>query len=237
MITGLVDRLHTDTLLSDRNRVLTNIKGRYRLEKDDKGRESRTSVFACRIQRISPNRILLAAPVAGNIGDIVVAHFEEFGWLRGAIERKLGFGFVMGLDLDKVARETIAGKIVWLEKHKNFAVTDARNHPRIVPSMPESTLVLADARVVPCFVIDMSSSGAAVSADVEVTIGMPLAVGTAVGRVVRLLDPGFAIHFLARLPQADIERRVIRTLAQTLPELRQQVRSAQARPVDRVRAG
>lgn len=237
MIPGQAGQLQAETLLSDRNRFLTNIKGRYRLEKWSQGREGRASVFACRIQRISPNRLLLAAPVAGDIGDIVIAHFEEFGWLRGAIERKLGFGFVMALDLDQIARETMAGKIVWLEKHKNFAVTDARGHPRIVPSTPESTLVLANARVVPCFVIDMSSSGAAVSADVEVTMGMPLAIGTVVGRVVRLLDPGFAIHFIEKLPRGEIERRVIRTLAQTLPELRQQIRTSKARSFELPKAG
>ena len=50
--------------------------------------------------------------------------------------------------------------------------------------------------VLPCLVIDISSSGAAISADYEPVTGEPLAVGRALGRVVRKLEVGFAVQFL-----------------------------------------
>ena len=53
-------------------------------------------------------------------------------------------------------------------------------------------------------------SGASVSSDVQPQIGMPLAVGACVGRVVRLLPDGFAVKFVERQNRDDLERRVVR---------------------------
>lgn len=225
---GAQDGIHQDGrgAIDDRTRVLVNMRGRYHLEKWHQAPERRITLFACRIQRLSPERALLAAPVAGEIGDRVVAQFNELGRLRGRIERLLGFGFVMALDLDTEARHRMADKIAWIERHKNFAVPEARRHARIVPQNPESTLVLADASLVPCFVIDVSSSGAAISADIEVEIGMPLALGTVVGRVVRHLNPGFAIAFIEIVRPTDLEHRTIRTPEQLVPEMRQRIAAA-----------
>jgi hypothetical protein len=61
-----------------------------------------------------------------------------------------------------------------------------------------------------CFVIDMSVSGAAVSADVQPEIGTPLAVGACIGRVVRLLPDGFAVKFVEQQSRNDFERRIAR---------------------------
>ncbi|WMT89146.1 PilZ domain-containing protein [Pelagibacterium sp. H642] len=212
--------------LDDRTRVLVNMRGRYHLEKWQHAPDRKVSLFACRIQRLSPATILMNAPVSGEIGDWVVAQFNELGRLRGQIQRRLGFGFVMSLDLDEQARRKMLEKIVWFEKFQNFAVSDTRRHTRIVPTNPQSTLVLPDASLVSCFVIDISSSGAAVSADIEVKIGMPLALGTVVGRVVRQLDPGFAIQFIETIPSADLERRLIRSIDQLAPDLRKHIQAA-----------
>ena len=212
--------------IDDRTRVLVNMRGRYHLEKWHQAPERRVTLFACRIQRLSPQKVLMAAPVSGEIDDWVVAQFNELGRLRGQIQRRLGFGFVMSLDLDDEARRRMADKIVWLQRLKNYSVVEARRHTRIVPQSPESTLVLPNANLVPCFVIDVSSSGAAVSADIEVAIGMPLALGTVVGRVIRLLNPGFAIEFIEVIKPDEIEHRTIRTADQLVPDLRKQISNA-----------
>ncbi|SDG13626.1 PilZ domain-containing protein [Pelagibacterium luteolum] len=209
--------------LDDSVRLLANMPGRYHLEKWKHVQDRKVSEFACRIQRISPAMMGLAAPVSGNVGDWVVTHFPEFGRLRGQVQRTLGFGFTMALELSEAEKQRLADKIVWLGKRKNFAVSDLRRHTRIYPRNPESTLVLADGRLVPCFVIDLSRSGAAVSADIEVKIGTPMALGSVVGRIVRTLEPGFAIQFVEMLPESELERRLIRTAAELLPELRERL--------------
>src|ERR1700716_2787327 len=105
-------------------------------------------------------------------------------------------------------REKLANKLTWLEKkQKNPGIPDGRKQPRIIPANPHSTLTFA-AGSTPrgCFVIDMSASGASVSSDVQPQIGMPLAVGACVGRVVRLLPDGFAAKFVERQNRHDLGR-------------------------------
>jgi hypothetical protein len=71
-------------------------------------------------------------------------------------------------------------------------------------------MTLADGSVHGCFIIDMSISGAAVSAQVQPPIGMPLALGGCIGRVVRLLPDGFAVKFVEQQRRNDLNRLIIR---------------------------
>ena len=77
-----------------------------------------------------------------------------------------------------------------------------------MPRDPRSLLVFADGTVVECLIIDMSLSGAAVSADVQPAIGTPLAIGTVVGRVVRWLEVGFAVRFTSEQEMPTLEERL-----------------------------
>jgi hypothetical protein len=61
-------------------------------------------------------------------------------------------------------------------------------------------------------VIDMSVSGVAVLADVQPEIGMPLAVGACVGRVIRLLPGGFAVSFVEPQKRYHLERLIGRSV-------------------------
>jgi hypothetical protein len=63
---------------------------------------------------------------------------------------------------------------------------------------------------VPCFVVDISVSGAAVSADIVPRIGTVLAVGKVVGRVVRNIQGGFAVQFVEAQDRQEVEALVIR---------------------------
>lgn len=200
----------SQSALDDRLRHLANMPGRYYLEKWRAPEDGQVTSFACRIQRISPRMMTLSAPVGGTVGDWVTTHFDEFGVLRGQITRALGFGFVMSLKMRDADRAKLASKVLWFERRRNFEVSDLRRHRRIVPRNPQSTLILADGSTLPCFVIDMSISGAAVSANIVPRIGMPMALGTVVGRIVRILDPGFALEFVETLDVDDLEHRLIR---------------------------
>jgi hypothetical protein len=80
-------------------------------------------------------------------------------------------------------------KLIWLEQNKNFDVPDMRMHKRVVPEAPHSTLIFPDGSMLGCFVIDLSASGVAVSADIVAEIGTVLAVGKVTGTVVRHFSP------------------------------------------------
>ena len=120
-------------------------------------------------------------------------------------------GFLLDLVMTAFMREKFASKLTWLDqKQKDPSIRDGRKQPRIIPASPHSSLTFADGTIRSCFVIDMSLTGVAVSADVQPRIGMPLAVGACVGRVVRHLPDGFAIKFVEPQSRDVLERRIMR---------------------------
>ena len=138
--------------------------------------------------------MMVEVPVTGRIGDRLTSFFPDFGKFDGFItDKKLG-SFLLELEMTGELRERFASKLAWLEKkQKDPTIRDARKDARIIPESPHSTLAMADGSVHGCFIIDMSVSGVAVSAQVQPPIGTPLAVGACVGRVVRHL-PGWFCH-------------------------------------------
>jgi hypothetical protein len=151
--------------------------------------------FACRAINISQSAIALLTPIAGVIGERVITYFEEFGELNGAISRVFNGGLVITIVANKKGRAKLRNRLLSLKEHENLKVSDRRLHKRIVPQEPRSALILSDGRILECFVIDMSASGAAVSSDEIPTIGTPLAVGKVVGKVIRHFEDGFAVRF------------------------------------------
>jgi hypothetical protein len=167
--------------------------------------------FACRTSRVSPFRMIVEAPVLGKIGDRITSYFSDFGSLEGRISDTVSGSFLLELAMSRMMRQKLSDQLTWLEnKQKDPTVRDARKQTRVIPASPHSSLTFADGSVRSCFVIDMSESGAAISADVQPEIGLPLAVGACVGRVVRHLDGGFAVKFVDQQSREHLERQIIR---------------------------
>ena len=183
--------------------------GRYSLanRRDLKGNRRE---FACRTSRVSPQQMMVAVPVVGNVGERVISYFGEFGKLDGLITDVVQGGFLLDLFVNKARREQLASKLTWLDRQQREAVVDARATERIVPENPHSSIVLADGSTTSCFVIDMSVTGAAVSSELQPEIGTPLAVGRTVGRVVRHFAEGFAVKFIEQQQRERLERVIIR---------------------------
>jgi hypothetical protein len=167
--------------------------------------------FACRTTRVSPFRMMVAVPVVGKVGDRITSHFRDFGKLDGRIDDTIDGGFLLELDMARPTREEFASKLSWLEaKQKNPGIRAKRKQPRFIPACPHSTLTFADGTIRGCFVIDMSVSGIAVSADVQPQIGTPLAVEACIGRVVRLLPEGFAVKFVQTQNRHGLDQLIAR---------------------------
>lgn len=186
------------------------LPGRYALASRRDTRGERRE-FACRTVDVSVQDVALVGPVTGPVGERVIAQFDELGKLEGRIVRLIDNGFVMRLILAQGRRAWLGAKIDWLDKRTHHDLPDDRNHHRIIPSKPHSTLMLADGSIRGCFVIDMSASGAAVSAEVSPQLGEVLAIGKIIGRVVRLFPEGFAVRFIALQDTALLESRLIRS--------------------------
>jgi hypothetical protein len=196
--------------------VIVRLGGRYVLA-SRRGRGGQARRLACRAVRISTTSMTLAVPVCGDLGERVVAHFDELGKLQGAITRVLDGGFIMSIVATDEQRAKLAARLSWLDKHRNMELRDGRRQKRIIPDNPHSTIILADGSILGCFVIDLSTSGAAVSAEFEPEIGLPLAIGRVVGRVVRRFPEGFAVKFIELQAPDALEQLIIKPLAaQTL---------------------
>lgn len=190
-------------------RIIAVVPGRYSLA-SRRNRSGDRREFACRAVGMSAHEVVLAAPVIGELGERVIVHIERFGRIDGAITRIMNGGFIFKIGASFEGRTKLAAKIRWLEKNKNHDLPEARRYQRVAPRNPLSRLILGDGTRLSCFVIDMSSGGAAVSADIVPELGTPLAVGKAIGFVVRHFAEGFAVRFSDVLDSKRLEQIVIR---------------------------
>jgi hypothetical protein len=186
------------------------VAGNYRLANwyDPLGK---LRTFACRTTRVSPFRMMVEVPVVGKIGDRLTSYFPDFGSFEGCISDTTANCFLMELEMTRPMRRKLAGKLTWLEmKYNDPSISDLRKYLRVIPASPHSALTLADGTTHECSVIDMSAEGVAVSTHVQLEIGMPLAVGACIGRIVRLLPDGYAVRFVEPQDSYDLERLIIR---------------------------
>jgi hypothetical protein len=175
--------------------------------------QGKLRTFACRTTRVSPFRMIVEVPVVGKVGDRLVTYFREFGKFEGAISDTMERSFLLELEMTRARREKLSDMLTWIEKkQQNPAVLELRKNARFVPPHAHSTLTLADGSIHPCFIIDCSVSGVAVSSAVQPPVGMPLAVGACVGRVVRLLPNGIAVRFVEKQTIRDLDRLVARKI-------------------------
>jgi hypothetical protein len=176
--------------------------------------QGRIRTFACRATRVSPFRMMVEAPVVGKVGDSFTSYFQDFGNLEGTISDTTTRGLLLELEMTRSMRAKLAEKLTWLEKKKKDprSVRDVRKNPRFVPKASQSTLTLADGTVHGCFIIDVSLSGVAVSAQIQPPIGTPLAIGACIGRVNRHMPDGFAIKFVNEKSRDELNRLITRTV-------------------------
>jgi hypothetical protein len=183
------------------------VNGSYTLEKRWYDPEGKLRTFACRTTRVSPFRMILEAPAVGQVGERLTAYFTEFGEFEGAISDTMQGRFLFKMQMTRARRSQLAEKLAWIEKKlEDSSIQDGRADARIIPPPAQSRLILADGSVHSCSIIDMSSSSAAVSTDVQPPIGTPLAVGSCVARVVRVFDTGFAVRFVEKQKVDDLPR-------------------------------
>lgn len=187
------------------------VEGTYTLHRwyDPQGK---LRTLACRARRVSPFRMIVDVPVVGRVGDRITSYFNEFGEFDGNISDTRQGSILLELEMSPEKREWMADKLSWLEKRqKDPRVLDERKNSRFVPQTSHTTLTMADGSVHTCFVIDVSATGVAVSSELQPTIGMPLAIGSCVGRVVRVFPTGFAVKFVERQDGEAMMRLIVRS--------------------------
>jgi len=168
-------------------RVKVSVLGRYMLE--DR-RE-----FPCQVLEMSPGDAVVIAPVAGHVGEKVIAYLDHIGRVEGSIIEAVDGGFLMDLVASSRKRDKISAQLTWLANKDILNLPEDRRHERVVPDNRHSTVVLDDGRRYNCKIIDISLSGAAIELAVRPAMGTPLTIGRMRARVVRHFQNGVAVEF------------------------------------------
>jgi hypothetical protein len=179
-------------------RVKVVLSGRYML--------SDRREFDCQTVNMSPGGALLAVTTLPHIGDPVVAYIDHVGRLEGRCVRHLPNSFAMTVTGTIRRREKLADQLTWFANRAKLGLPEDRRHERFPLEDPRSTLTLPSGITIQCRVIDVSLSGAAVSAEVTPPIGSPVTIGRTPARVVRHIDGGFAVEF-SRVQTAEVLER------------------------------
>jgi hypothetical protein len=162
--------------------------------------------FPCQTINMSPGGVALSAAMPPRVGEHVVAYIDHLGRLEGRCTRVFPNGFCMSVSATIRRRDKLADQLTWFANRNALGLPEDRRHERFELRNPRSTLTLPDGSTVPCRVVDVSLSGAAVSAEVKLPLGSPVTVGRTPARVVRHLENGFALEF-SRLQNPDTLER------------------------------
>jgi hypothetical protein len=197
--------------LADRRlnvRYVGPINGSYTLSDRRSLPKGGLDVYACRSDTISTSAASVTAPVRGDEGEWLTARFDGIGIIRGLIEKLTQEGFIFQIVASDEHRAKLAAKIDWLRRHNKRIQDDKRRFDRFVPADPRSAITFADGMVAKCFVIDISRSGAAVSAHHRPPVGEAVVIGILAAHVIRHLDVGFAVEFDAPQDAEGLEQLV-----------------------------
>jgi hypothetical protein len=92
-------------------------------------------------------------------------------------------------------RDKLAAQLTWLANRHILNLPEDRRHDRIVPRDPRTVMVLDNGTSIPCRIVDMSLSGAAVATADKPEVGALVMLGKTQARVVRHVDDGVAVEF------------------------------------------
>ena len=183
-------------------RVKVSLLGRYML--------ADRREFPCQVLSMSPGDAMVIAPVAGNVGERVIAYVDNIGRIEGVIIAHIEGGFVMDISASDRKRDKMAAQLTWLANKDMLNLPEDRRHERVVPDNRQSTVVLDDGRRYNCKIIDISLSGAAIELAVRPAMGTPVTLGRMRARVVRHFQNGVAVEFASAQEMLTVVQQNLR---------------------------
>ena len=183
-------------------RVKISVLGRYML--------ADRREFPCQVLEMSPGDAMVVAPVAGLVGEKVIAYIDHLGRIEGVITAQIDGGFVMDISASSRKRDKMAAQLTWLANKDILNLPEDRRHERVVPDIRHSTVVLDDGRRYNCKIIDISLSGAAIELDVRPAMGTPVTLGRMRARVIRHFQNGVAVEFVSSQEMLNVVQQNLR---------------------------
>lgn len=183
-------------------RVNVSLLGRYML--------ADRREFPCQVLEMSPGDAVVVAPVAGIVGEKVIAYIDDIGRIEGMLLSQVEGGFTMDIAASTRKRDKMAAQLTWLANKDLLNLPEDRRHERVVPDNRHSTVVLDDGRRYNCKIIDISLSGAAIELDVRPAMGTPVTLGRMRARVIRHFQNGVAVEFTSAQEMLTVVQQNLR---------------------------
>ena len=162
--------------------------------------------YPCKLLNMSPGGAAMMAPIAGEVGEKIIAYYDTLGRLEGTIVRVFEGGFALKLMATSHKREKFTEQLTWLANRKSLGLPDERRHDRIIPKRVLTNLQLDDGEVRQCRVLDVSLSGASVYMENKPDLGTSVVLGRLRGTVIRHHSEGIGIKFTDIQGTAAIKR-------------------------------
>lgn len=170
-------------------------------------RESKEE-HSCRLRDISLSGAAITSAASPDVGERIVAYFEQIGGLEGVVVRTFESGFAIELRVTQHKREKLAAQLAWLSDPNNSRYISERRHERSAVDNT-TTLRLAEDISIQVRVLDVSISGASVETEARPAIGSEVVLGKLRAKVVRHHDEGLGLEF-TDIQNADALRRTFR---------------------------
>lgn len=162
--------------------------------------------YAATAVEASARSMMLESEANAAVGERIVGYFFSLGRVEGTVSQLTPKGFTLELSSSALKRDKLAAQITWAANRDVFNLPEDRRHDRVVPRDPRIALrQLSNPGhgEIPCHLIDVSRSGAAVAVrGASLRKGEEIMLGTTPARVVRAFDGGIAVEFYASLPES-----------------------------------
>lgn len=166
--------------------------------------------FPCQVLEMSPGDAAIVVPIAGQIGEKVIAYIDHVGRIEGSVISHIDGGFMMDIVASPRKRDKMAAQLTWLANKDVLDLPEDRRHERVVPDNRHSTVVLDDGRRYNCKIIDISLSGAAIELAVRPAMGTPVTLGRMRARVIRHFQDGVAVEFASSQEMLNVVQQNLR---------------------------
>ncbi|MGB3718222.1 MAG: PilZ domain-containing protein [Hyphomicrobiaceae bacterium] len=181
---------------------------RYRIVLAGRFMRQNKEEHPCRLKDISCGGAAIVTPVPVEVGERIVAYFEQIGGLEGNVVRTFDGGFAIEFTITQHKREKLATQLEALSGRHGASAAHQRRHPRFATNNT-TTLRLDDDISIPVRVIDVSVSGASVETDARPMIGSEVVLGKLRAKVVRHHAEGLGLQFI-NMQNPDALRRTFR---------------------------
>lgn len=168
-------------------RVSVNLAGRLMLANHDE--------YDCIAMDMSPGDVVLSSAARPRSGERIIAYIDHVGRVEGIVSRIAEDIFVIQLNATERKREKLAAQLTWIANKHELGLPEDRRHDRLAPRKTVTELTLDTGVKLPCRIIDLSLSGAAVDIENRPPIGTQVMLGNMKGRIVRHFQEGCAIEF------------------------------------------